>query len=118
MNCKITINNTKIFNFTVGKQGKAWGVLAWPDGTTVIEQKFQTNSQPIIDLIQANQGIEANYKADITISQTPGYGDHAGKTFNNWVIIGLELTGPAKEFNLQEIVDQALAEQETEETPW
>lgn len=89
-NFTFQIQNCKIFK-TGKKVGKGWGTLYWTDGTIEFEQKFETHSQLIIDAIEAHRDSEATFKVSGNMTKSEGYGAHAGKSFNNWIISELEV---------------------------
>ncbi|NBV06683.1 MAG: hypothetical protein EBS06_05545 [Proteobacteria bacterium] len=89
-NFTFQIKNCKIFAYG-SKQGKGWGKLVWTDGTEPFEQGFQTNSQLVMDTIDANRSAEAEFKVSGTMTLNQGYGDHKGKVFKNYVLTEIEV---------------------------
>lgn len=85
------IKRAKIFGYG-SKQVKAWGKLVWTDGTAPFEIRFQTLSQEVMKTIeQDNKGPETSFKVSGSLVINHGYGDHVGKTFQNYVIEEIEV---------------------------
>lgn len=89
-NFTFQIKQAKIFEFR-SKGVKAWGKLAWTDGTADFEQKFETTHPQIIALIEANRAAETNFKVCGTMTINPGFGEYKGKNFQTLMITQLEV---------------------------
>lgn len=83
------LQDCKIFEF-MNKQTKAYGKMVWSDGTEPHEQRFETKSQQVMDVIELNRSAEASFRVSGTMTLNHGYGDHKGKTFKNHVITEIE----------------------------
>lgn len=89
-NFTFQIKDCKIFEYN-SKQTKAWGKLCWTDGTADMKVKFETTYPEVIKTIEANKHPEKSFRASGSMTVNNGYGDHAGKVFQNYVLTELEV---------------------------
>jgi hypothetical protein len=95
------------------------GKIHWKNGEDS-EKNFHTFSESVISLIEANQGQYAVFSVKGTLTKKPGKKgtQWESKFFEELQILEIRVVQEGKKFSARELVEEAKAEQEGEDTPW